>query len=429
MKNPLKVSTRMTHDYLDSQQATQFLGVQRATLYAYVSRGLVRSVASRGVRQRLYLREDLERIRARAQAKAGHHAIAAGAMNLGQPIIPTCITEITPAGPRYRGRPAVELVRQGASFEQVAELLWTGLWHAAPVWDTCVNVQTLRRLTERLPVTAADQQMLELYAWVVLHQAMGRGAIEDRLSSGKPLEAAREMLYALAGCLGLLGPHRQYAVVRRGNSFAATVLQALGAGDSADHLRAMNAILVLMADHELSPGTLSARVAASSGASVHSCVAAAMAVSSGTEVALLYNSVGTFSVQATSLNALLADADALVARGQRVPGFDHPLYPHGDPRAQSLLQMTRSMGRLRGKAARLVALADYMRQEHALHARHELALVALCDSLSLHPSVPPALFALGRVAGWIAHAMEQRLSPTLLRPRAKFTDAVQEAAT
>lgn len=422
-ENRTESPVRPNRDYLDSRQATEFLGVQRATLYAYVSRGYVRSVVDKGQRQRLYVREDLERIRARVQSKAGHRAVAEAAMNLGQPIIPTRITEITAAGPSYRGILAVDLVKQGATFEQVAELLWTGIWHQQPlVWDAKFNETSLRYMTDRLPTGAPAQQMLELYAWVILHLAMGRGAIENRLISGQPLQAGREMLFALAGCLGFLGPRMRYASIRTGLSFAQTALRALGGEITPASERAMNAILVLMADHELSPGTLSARVAASSGASVHSCIAAAMAVSSGTEVALLYNSVSLYSEQENSIKNLLATSRKRVVNGERVPGFDHPLYPKGDPRAQALLSIVKSLGRLRGKAARLVTLADYMQQHHQLYPRHELALVALCESLRLHTSAAPALFALGRVSGWIAHVMEQRLSPTLIRPRAKFTE-------
>lgn len=423
--NRAESSVRPHRDYLDSRQATEYLGIQRATLYAYVSRGYVRSVVSKGQRQRLYVWEDLERIRARVQSKAGHRAVAEAAMNLGQPIIPTRITEITATGPRYRGFLAIDLVQQGATFEQVAELLWTGIWHPQPpVWDVKFNETSLRYMTDRLPAAALPQQMLELYAWIILHLAMGRGAIENRLISGQPLQAGREMLFALAGCLGFLGPRMRYASIRTGSSFAQTTLRALGADTGPASERAMNAILVLMADHELSPGTLSARVAASSGASVHSCIAAAMAVSSGTEVALLYNSVSLYAEQEKSLNNLLANSGKRVIRGERVPGFDHPLYPKGDPRAQALLSIVKSLGRLRGKAARLVALADFMQEHHQLYPRHELALVALCESLQLHTSAAPALFALGRVSGWMAHVMEQRLSPTLIRPRAKFTGPV-----
>jgi hypothetical protein len=59
----------------------------------------------------------------RSLARSGHGPVAASAMNWGEPIFPTSITEITEQGPRYRGHLAADLVRSGASFESVAELL------------------------------------------------------------------------------------------------------------------------------------------------------------------------------------------------------------------------------------------------------------------------------------------------------------------
>src|SRR5689334_25307607 len=54
-------------DYLGSAEAAALLGVKRETLYAYVSRGLVRSVQVGGGHR--YSREDLERLRARHDAR------------------------------------------------------------------------------------------------------------------------------------------------------------------------------------------------------------------------------------------------------------------------------------------------------------------------------------------------------------------------
>ena len=51
--------------YIGSVTAAALLEVKRETLYAYVSRGLLRGVPSGRGRARLYLRADVERLRAR----------------------------------------------------------------------------------------------------------------------------------------------------------------------------------------------------------------------------------------------------------------------------------------------------------------------------------------------------------------------------
>jgi citrate synthase len=50
-----------------------------------------------------------------------------------------------------------------------------------------------------------------------------------------------------------------------------------------------------------------------------------------------------------------------------------------------------------------------------------MALAALSVQLSLPEDAPFLIFASGRMAGWIAHAIEQQASGRLIRPRANYT--------
>jgi citrate synthase len=50
----------------------------------------------------------------------------------------------------------------------------------------------------------------------------------------------------------------------------------------------------------------------------------------------------------------------------------------------------------------------------------DAGLVAVAATAGLAPGAAGALFALGRLAGWIAHVLEQRREPVLLRPRAHY---------
>ncbi|MCW5635168.1 MAG: helix-turn-helix domain-containing protein, partial [Rubrivivax sp.] len=109
---------------LSSKEAAAWLGIKLETLYAYASRGLVKGLPGARGRGRRYRREDLEPLRVRSAGPA------AGALRYGEPVLETGITRITPDGPAYRGRLATDLVREGRSFEAVAELLWTGQWPA-----------------------------------------------------------------------------------------------------------------------------------------------------------------------------------------------------------------------------------------------------------------------------------------------------------
>ena len=416
--------------YASAGEAMQLLNVRRQTLYAYVSRGLIRSVPQKGQKDRLYLRDDIRRVGMRSAARAGHGPVAASAMNWGEPIFPTSITEITPQGPRYRGHLAADLVRQGMPFEAVAELLWTGSMPAAaavasdaPAWPVAEPGPELLSLTATLAGLQARDNILETLALVVLMLGMRRGPVAERLQQGRTLPAAREIVQAAVACCGLIGPAQAYRPMRQGESIVDGLVQAFGMPASAENREALRAILILMADHELPPGTLGARVVASAGGTLHSCLASALCATSGVEVGRMYERVEAFLGRPQRGGALVQRAERLHAQGRSVPGFDHPLYPQGDPRAAQLLALARERREPGRELRAIFRFLDEIQARAGLRPRQELAVVVLTRAMALPPQAAAALFALGRIAGWVAHVREQRAAGSLLRPRAKFVAA------
>ncbi len=123
----------------------------------------------------------------------------------------------------------------------------------------------------------------------------------------------------------------------KGESMVDGRMRALSVPPNAENREAFEAILILLADHELSPGTLSARVVASAGGTLHSCLASALCATSGLVVGRMYDRGEDFLGHAQTKTVLVKRAQHLHAQGQTVPGFDHPLYPKGDPRAAGTL--------------------------------------------------------------------------------------------
>lgn len=408
-------------EYVSAAQAMEYLDVRAQTLYAYVSRGLLRSTPVPGSRQKRYLRSDLERLKARAQARSGHGPVAATAMHGGEPIVPTSITEITPDGPKYRGHAAVDLARAGTSFEAVADLLWRGVLNENhPGWRA---QHPPRQLAELAPLAGSGlgDEFLEVLAATILQLGVLGGSISQRLHEGNTHAAGREIILTAAGCFGLLVPGGGFRPVVSGQSVADALASALRLGRQSAPRRILEAVLVVLADHELSPGTFAARVAASGGCTLHSCIASAICTSSGVKIGRLYGLVATMLERHASSRTLRAHVDGLRARGAAPPGFDHPLYPAGDPRARYLLELARTLpGKEHPGLREVLELVDHVEQTHGLYPRHELAVVALCRALRLPAHTPSALFVLARIAGWVAHVQEQRLSGMLMRPRAKF---------
>ncbi|HTJ41902.1 MAG TPA: citrate/2-methylcitrate synthase [Kofleriaceae bacterium] len=377
-----------------SAEACAALGVKPATLYTYVSRGLVRAVKVGHARTRMYVADDVARVSARSAARRGHGAVAAGALRWGEPVLESAITSVANGVLAYRGRRLEELVE--LRFEQVANHLWQRPIDEA--WEADAVLIDL-------PPRAAP-------IWRMVH-ALPSLALADPLRWGRAEAAeipqARRLIASLAASLGARGRGADRSIAQR-------AARALGARGS---IELLDRALVVIADHELNASTFSARVAASAGADLYASLGAALYTVTGPKHGGAPDRIAAFVDELPRTHIAKAIA-ARLARGDAVPGFGHPLYPLGDPRATLLLEPAFAVRPQSPRLAKLRALIDAGRELAGEHPSVDLALVAVAFALELAPGAPTALFALGRTAGWIAHILEQRRSPAILRPRARY---------
>jgi citrate synthase len=408
---------RDNQQYVTAREAARLLGVKPATLYAYVSRGLLESVAGPRGRARRYARAEVERLRAE-----GRRAATSSALRWGEPVLDSAITAMAEEGPLYRGRSALELARADTPFEAAAELLWTGtLPERRPAWPP--GAHDLESLGELLPDGAAPAA---LHALVVAALALRDPGRFD-LREGSVLDRARSLIRTLAVTLAFLrrdrdGPRPSLRAALAAPSVAASVAAALGSARGRAAW-AVDRALVLLADHELNVSTFAARVAASAHADPYAAVLAGLAALSGPRH-------GAASDRAEALVAEVeASGDAARAihererRGEMVPGFGHPFYARGDPRARLLLETVRALpGGARAAEASFAAI-EAMERAGKPPPNVDMALVALRAALGMPRGAAAGLFAVGRAAGWIAHVLEQYRAGVLLRPRARYRAA------
>ena len=371
-------------EWLSRDEALATLGVRPQTLYAYVSRGLIeRRAEAIDPRRSEYRGDDilaLTKRRARGRRTA---SIAASAMAWGEPVIPTRISTVTHGQLIFRGRRAVELA-DSATLEEVAALLW-------------------EQPAATFPVAHGYGDAFRALAALIA----GARPMTGRAPTKLALEAASAVA-AIAGAFGAEGDGPIHLRLARGWS-----LDAAGAN-------LVRHALVLLADHELNPSTFAARVAASTGAPMAACLMAGLSTLSGPK----HGGAGA-ALAALAAEARANGVETAVARwlgaGHGLPGFGHPLYPHGDPRAAALLPLV-TLDPL------LAELRDVIVDATEALPNIDFALLALSVAIGLPPNAPFRLFATARGVGWAAHAIEQSASGASIRPRARYLGMSADSA-
>src|SRR5258708_4499838 len=372
-------------DYLNSTEATALLGVSRATLYAYVSRGLLHAHAADTPRESRYLREEVEQLaRQRGQGRKPRE-VAQAALNWGLPVLESSITLIEQGRLYYRGEDAVDWARSH-TLEEAAALLWQYPADAAFAAHAVEAAPVLADLQQRMAGQPCENTLLALFT--VASDDAATAAWQqspERLAAG-----CGALLRLLAACLLGTAPDKAPIHLQCAQAWA---LDTQGA----DLVRMA---LVLCADHELNASGFTARCVASTGASLRAAVVGGLAALTGgrhggttARVEALWDELGEAQAPARLRQRL--------ARGETLPGFGHHLYPEGDVRAALLLEMLPRQGPAAALAAEVMALTG-------LAPSVDFALVALRRHLQLPTGSAFGLFALGRCAGWLAQALEQR---------------------
>lgn len=376
-------------EWLAATDVLDRLGLKPQTLYAYVSRGLLAARPDPvDSRRSLYRAEDVAALAARRSRSRRRSEVAAGAMTWGEPVLSSAISTVRHGRPWYRGRDAL-LLAETETLESVARLLRGG------------DGVTLKRSDRPDPPAAGpplSRAFLALAARAAeAPPALGQPALVRSAEAALLLDIFADALAAETDSGSI---HLRLAKAWR-----------LGpGGPGADLIRRA---LVLLADHELNPSAFAARVAASTGASLAACALAGLAALSGPRHGGAPAALGRLRDEARARGVEAAVADR-VAEDRGIPGFGHPLYPDGDPRAPALLERFTPAGDL-------VRLADQVRATTGLAPNVDFALVALCDHLGAPEGAALSLFAAARCAGWLAHALEQGQDGGLIRPRARYT--------
>jgi len=117
------------------------------------------------------------------------------------------------------------------------------------------------------------------------------------------------------------------------------VLQQAWVPDKPAAAKLINAALIFNANNELSVSAFTARCVASAGATLYSVALAAFCAAQGSRTGGQAERVEAFFEEVRKTRDVRAVVSGLLRRGERLPGFGHPLFPKGDARAKLLLEM------------------------------------------------------------------------------------------
>ena len=331
----------------------------------------------------------------------------------------------------YRGYSIEDLTGPENTFEEIVALIYDGeLPGKKRIADVRAQLEAARGLTPQhieigRRITGITHPMFALQA-----AAATLGPKDNDFESKVSGVRARGMAAVakvghLVGVIAQAYAGRPYDGPRPGESHAEMMLRMItGQKPSALHVRVMDALMILQADHSAgNASTFTSRVVASTKAEPEAVLSAAIGALSGpahggaNEQSLrLFERIG-------DPKSARAQVENLLAEHYKIPGFGHRVYKVDDARARVLRGMAKSMAEATGRP-RLFEVAE--RVYDAMKARTNLPVnvdffsAVVYDALGIPPDFCTSIFAVGRVAGWCAHALEQYADNRLIRPRAQY---------
>lgn len=375
--------------------AARTLGVKTETLYAYVSRGLLTAHRASDSRESFFAPADLRRLQARPRRAAPSAPVS------------SAITLSRGDGIFYRGENVLELARM-STFEEVAAKLWQVEPGEELRWIAPTGaVKAARAAQMRLPEATLPLDRLA----AMIPFVAARDPFRNDLSPPTVRRAAARLVSTLVEALPPV------AAKRPRGGIAAELARRLSRRPTARLVEGLDLALVLVADHGLAASTLAARVAANTRAPIYSSIQAAIAALQGPRHGFATPWAEELLAEVATGRSVDVVVEEHLRRGESLwySGYE----AGGDPRAELLLEETLRLA----PAGRTRTISNLLRfaETHAMPpAGAEFAFAAFAHGFELVRGGGQAIFAIGRTAGWVAHAIEEHASPSPLRMRATY---------
>jgi len=330
----------------------------------------------------------------------------------------------------YRGY-TIEDLSKNSTFEEVTYLLWN---NRLPTKSELAAFTT--ELNQNMTLDPAYIAVLKTLPTNVHPMAWLRTAVSllshwDKDANDNSTEANYRKAIRLTAKMGAIVTafeairnKREIVPVQAGKSIAWNFMHMLkGTEPDAELVKLFDTCLILHADHELNCSAFATRVTSSSLSDMHSAIVSAIGALKGPlhgganeQVMVMLAKIGTLE------KAQQFVKDALAAK-EKVMGIGHRVYKDGDPRAAILRKFSEQLTKKIGKPELYTMSAlidDTMQKEKGLMPNVDFYSATVYHAMGIPTDIFTPIFAVSRIAGWIAHANEQYANNRIYRPRGKW---------
>ena len=339
-----------------------------------------------------------------------------------------CTVGKTGAGLTYRGYDIKELADK-AQFEEVAYLRLRGkLPNQQELADYQSRLQRMRPLPdalktvlEHIPATAHPMDVLRTGCSML-------GNLAEETDFSAALDAIDRMLAIFPGLINYWYNYSHHGirinVETDADSVAEQFLWTLHNKQPEPlHVQAMQASLILYAEHEFNASTFTARVCASTLSDIHSCVTGAIGSLRGPLHGGANEAAMAMIENWQSPEEAEAQIMAMLARKEKIMGFGHAIYRESDPRNAIIKVWSKRLAEQVGDQ-RLYAVSErveaVMWREKKLFCNADFFHASAYRFMDIPTKLFTPIFVCSRVAGWCAHVMEQRANNRIIRPSADY---------